>query len=90
MENPVSQGTESESKRKRGYYLPVGLTLILGIVLGAAIGYQMPERFEKTTNLNIRFDTRTKQNCWTGPAVNPFDAVDSDHPYLPLPLCKNL
>jgi len=89
---PAGKGT----KRNLTWIASAIVWLFVGLGLGLLIGDHIPDRFEKTSNVNVRFDTRTKQNCWTGPtstgAVS--GAFDLDA-YLtakqaPLPLCKNL
>lgn len=94
----------TESVRRRVNLSSILSGLVVGLILGVAIGYSLPARFEKTTNMNVRFDTRTKQNCWSGWDVvkaNPFDALDKTNPYaefggkpIPsgniIPLCKDL
>ena len=73
--------------------------LLVGLGLGVLIGDHMPPRFEKTTNINIRFDTRTGQNCWAGPpddSTKPADIATllfgkgTGVPLQDMPLCKNL
>lgn len=88
------KGNESQDKNANRLLVP--WALVGGILLGGAIGRSLPERFEKTANMNVRFDTRTKQNCWVGAAQweentgRLFTGPPKETVVPNIPFCKDL
>jgi len=94
--NSVGAQNESAPRRTFTILISVAFGLIAGVLLGTAIGRNLQDRFEKTTNVNVRFDTRTKQNCWVGAAQweestgRLFSGPSTETVEPNIPLCKNL
>jgi hypothetical protein len=74
-------------------WVGAGVGMIVGIVLGIMIGMHYPNhRFEATKAMDIRFDTRTAQNCWAGTAneQETEDAATNQPNSSDFPLCSGL